>query len=180
MRHARNELVGLGPALVLSMLAATSRAADSCDAFCHLAEANKASLIMLHDRGLLDRAVAGRIAAGISAHAQDQSVAGSRRSSNYLHFEQALEVLIGEDASRLHVGRSRQDLHETVRRLQQRDLYFAVYAAQLAARHALLNTAQEYANAVIPAYTHGVQAQPTSAGQYFLAFASAKERDSTR
>ena len=51
---------------------------------------------------------------------------------------------------------------------------------QLAAREALIATAERYADVVIPAYTHGVQAQPTSAGHYLLAFAAVMERDAER
>lgn len=154
--------------------------AVNCDAFCHLSNANQASLIMLAERALIPAETIQPIAAAIVKHTQQQSAADAARSANYLDFEAALTEQIGETASYLHLGRSRQDLHETVRRLQARDRFAAVFQAQLTARQSLISLAERYADVTIPAYTHGVQAQPTSAGQYFLAFASAMSRDAER
>ena len=95
-------------------------------------------------------------------------------------FERRLIELAGPEASRLHTGRSRQDIGSTMRRMILREAALRVYAAQLEARRSLLELAGRYANTVIPAYTHGVQAQPVSVGHYLTAFAAAFERDAER
>jgi argininosuccinate lyase len=48
------------------------------------------------------------------------------------------------------------------------------------ARDKLITLASKHVSTIIPAYTNGVQAQPTSYAHYLLAFAAAFERDSER
>src|SRR5262249_46455410 len=47
-------------------------------------------------------------------------------------------------------------------------------------RQKLLDLAAKHVDTVVPAYTHGLQAQPISLAHYLLAFASAFERDCER
>src|SRR5258708_13575107 len=85
----------------------TARAVDSFD---RLSQINKASIVMLSDTGLVPNAMAARIARGIEAVMADEAKPGARRSSDYLVFEALLEKASAPDASRLHTGRSRQDI----------------------------------------------------------------------
>ncbi len=151
-----------------------------CDGFCYLAQANKASLVMLVEGGLIPQPLGREIARSVSQHISEQAAAGAQRSSNYLYFEQRLIQLAGAKASRIHTGRSRQDLHETVRRMQLRDATLSSLRELEKVRAALVALAARHVDTVIPAYTHGVQAQPTSLGHYLLAFAAALERDGQR
>ena len=48
------------------------------------------------------------------------------------------------------------------------------------ARATLLDFAAKHPDAIVPAYTVGVQAQPISFGHYILAYAQALERDGDR
>ena len=162
-------------ALVASICAAQER-----DDYDNLIEINMASLTMLVEEGFLPRSLAARIAEGTLIIEEEQRAEGARRSGNYLVFEERLIELAGPEASRLHTGRSRQDIGSTMRRMILRDAALQVYAAQLDARRSLLELADKYAETVIPAYTHGVQAQPTSAGHYLGAFAAALARDAER
>ena len=77
-------------------------------------------------------------------------------------------------------GRSRQDIGATSRRLFLRDDMLATLAALNAARASLLKTAAAHPNAIVPAYTWGVQAQPISFGHYILAYVQAFDRDAER
>lgn len=150
------------------------------DDFAHLTEINIASLIMLREQALLPDPLAQRIAAATAQIVSEQSAHGARRSSNYLDFEARLLEIAGVEASRLHTGRSRQDIGSTLRRMALRESLLDVYRALLEARSALLALAEQHVETVIPAYTHGVQAQPTSLAHYLLAFSAAFERDSER
>ena len=80
----------------------------------------------------------------------------------------------------MHVGRSRQDLHGTVRRLLVRDQWVEVARVVVEARQELLNLAEREAATVIPAYTHGVPSQPTTFGHMLLAFSASLGRDFDR
>src|SRR5207302_3580366 len=86
----------------------------------------------------------------------------------------------GPDASRLHTGRSRQDIGATSERMAWRNALLATYESGLGPRQQLLDLAAKNIDTVMPAYTHGLQAQPISLAHYLLAFASALERDCER
>ena len=150
------------------------------DFFCYLVDANKASLVMLVETGLTDRSLAASIAGAIGVVAAEQNLSGAARSANYLDFEARLIELAGEEASTLHLGRSRQDLHGVVRRMLVRDQWLLLLQGALAARDALLGLATDEAHTPMPAYTHGVAAQPTTVGHYLLAFSAALGRDAER
>ena len=150
------------------------------DFFCHLADANMASLAMLTEEGLIDWAQAMRIARAMSQMLHEQAQSGAPRWRNYMPFEARLTALAGLGAANLHLGRSRQDLHGVTRRMQVRDRWLQAFGALLNARRQMLDLAEREANTPVPAYTHGVQAQPTTFGHYLLAFAAALDRDAER
>ena len=150
------------------------------DAFCFLIEANRASLAMLAERKLLSPNMASAVAGAVDWIAEEEARPGTRRSANYLDMEARLLELAGTEASNIHLGRSRQDLHGTVRRMQARQRWLDVTGEMLAVRRQVLALATREANSPIPAYTHGVLAQPTTFGHYLLAFSAALGRDAAR
>ena len=150
------------------------------DFFCYMAEANKASLVMLREEDLINRTQAEKIAGAMLQLHAEQEAEGAERTANYLPYEERLIELADEEAANLHLGRSRQDLHGVVRRMLIRDQWLALADGALQARAALLRLAEQEAAAAIPAYTHGVQAQPTTLGHYLLAFSANLERDLQR
>jgi argininosuccinate lyase len=166
----------------MSVMIAWSAAvyADAHDDFHHLGEINKASLVMLAEERIIPADLAGLIAGGIARVIKEQAREGSARSANYLDFEARLIEVTGPEASRLHTGRSRQDIGSTYRRMGLREDLLGSYEALLAARRALLALAEQHVDTIIPAYTHGVQAQPTTLAHYLLAFSAAFERDAVR
>ena len=159
---------------------AARRGAQCPDFFCYLLEANKASLVMLLEERLIDRRQAQTIAGAIIELQAEQELEGAARTPNYLDFEERLIELAGEGVSNLHLGRSRQDLHGATRRMLVRDRWLRLAAGAMQARGALLKLAEQEAGTPIPAYTHGVQAQPTTLGHYLLAFSANLERDVQR
>jgi len=171
----------LGVALVLGLISGPPVAAQTAhDDFHHLGQINKASILMLEEVGLVPSPMAATIAEGIQTVVKEQAAPSAARSADYLVFEARLVEVAGRDASRLHTGRSRQDIGSTNRRLATREALLDGYEALLAPRDALLELASQHTETVIPAYTHGVQAQPTSLAHYLLAFAAALDRDANR
>ena len=149
-----------------------------------LDQINKASIVMLAETGIVPRDVAQRIARGI-AQVIEYEKAGKagfapRESADYLDYEPRLIAVAGQEASRLHTGRSRQDLASTIARMNLRDGLLQTMEALIAARVSLLKRAEEHIETIIPAYTHGVQAQPTTFAHYLLAFESALARATER
>ncbi|RPJ44760.1 MAG: argininosuccinate lyase [Betaproteobacteria bacterium] len=158
-----------------------------------LDEINKASIVMLAETGIVPKHVAARIAKGIAQLIENERalkevpLGGTgangttpRSSADYLDYEPRLIAIAGPEASRLHTGRSRQDLASTIARMNLRDGLLNTMAALIAAREKLLKRAEEHVETIIPAYTHGVQAQPTTFAHYLLAFEAALARASER
>ena len=139
---------------------------------------NKASIVMLDETRIVPRATAAAIARGIArVMAQGNE---SRRSADYLDYEPRLAAMVGPEASRLHTGRSRQDIASTIARMNLRDGLLRETEALVRAREKVLALASRHTETIIPAYTHGVQAQPTTFAHYLLALASALARQVER
>lgn len=146
-----------------------------------LDQINKACVVMLAEAGIVPRATAARIAAGILTVIEQMKASGvARRSADYLDYEPRLAAVVGADASRLHSGRSRQDLSSTMARMNLRDGLLQEIGALNLARERTLALAAQHAETIIPAYTHGVQAQPTTFAHYLHALAAALARETQR
>ena len=143
---------------------------------------NKASIVMLDETGIVPRPVAARIAAGIVQLIGQERAGGAppRYSADYLDYEPRLAAIVGADASRLHTGRSRQDIASTIARMNLRDGLLGIFAALAVAREKLVAVADRHTQTIVPAYTHGVQAQPTTFAHYLHALAAALGRESER
>lgn len=150
------------------------------DDFAYLTEINKASLVMLRETKVVPEPVAARLAKAITTVTESNAKPGAERPRDYLKYEPQLISAAGADASMLHVGRSRQDLSSTMTRMALRDSLLGAFESLDAARGRVLALAEKYPDTVIPAYTHGVQAQPTTVGHYLHALAAALGRDAAR
>jgi len=145
-----------------------------------LDEINKASIVMLDEAGIVPHAIAVAIAKGMAQVISQERESALQRSADYLDYEPRLTAVVGADASRLHTGRSRQDIASTIARMNLRDGLLKELGALIAAREALLAVASRHTETIIPAYTHGVQAQPTTFAHYLLALAAALGRQIER
>ncbi len=145
-----------------------------------LDEINKASVVMLAETGIVPRALAARIAAGMVRVIAQGRETPQQRSADYLDYEPRLVAVAGPEASRLHTGRSRQDIAATIARMNLRDGLLKECEALVTAREKLLALAGRHTETIIPAYTHGVQAQPTTFAHYLLALGAALSRQTER
>ena len=98
----------------LALVPAAAAAQTDRDDFDHMGQINKASIVMLTEVGLVPESLGAVIASGIGQVLAEQAEPGARRSGDYLVFEERLVEVAGRDASRLHTGRSRQDIGSTV------------------------------------------------------------------
>lgn len=145
-----------------------------------LDQINKASIVMLGEAGIVPHPVAGRIARGIAQVIAQERRSPPQRSADYLDYEPRLTAVVGPDASRLHTGRSRQDIASAIARMNLRDGLLKALEALITARDKLLTVASRHTETIIPAYTHGVQAQPTTFAHYLHALAAALGRQTER
>lgn len=143
-----------------------------------------AHVAMLRKVGLLDESEYGSINQGLTL-ILSEARAGAfvfLDSDEDVHsaVERRLVDLVGDTGEKLHTGRSRNDQMALDLRLYLRDsaqrrgddlARFASLLADLAERHA---------ETPIPSYTHLQQAQTTSLGHHFLAYAWMAMRDRDR
>lgn len=174
----------LGKSLIGLLLVLVSYAGASAqerrDEFYYLGEMNKASSVMVVEQGIVPKALGKTIAESVSRVIADGDKAGAKRPGDYLELEKLLIAAGGPDVTRMHSGRSRQDIGATRNRLFQRMQVLTTLAALNNTRAALLDMAAKHPNAIVPAYTVGVQAQPISFGHYILAYTEALERNAER
>lgn len=133
---------------------------------------NRASLVSVFEAGLVDAETARRI--GRALMQLEVEFAGQYANivtfiRDYPALEKRLVQLAGPNASLLHLGRSRQDMISTCVHAAARDCMRATLTHVVELRKAILQIAGQHIDTVIPAYTHGVQAQPTTYAHYLLA-----------
>jgi argininosuccinate lyase len=140
-----------------------------------------AHVIMLVEQGMLSRE-RGRLLVHAIAHLQLQGFkplqGRTPTRGMYLLYEDYLTEQLGPDiAGRLHIGRSRNDLNATVLRLQIRAPYLEMQRELLRLIAVMLSTARRHVNTVMPMYTHGQPAMPSTYGHYLSGVATALIRD---
>ncbi len=152
--------------------------------FTYLTDINAAHLLMLRKAELVPTRVATLLAKALLQMQQEGPAAVTldpQREDAYFNYEAHLMGLAGADVGgRLHVARSRNDILATHDRLKARDLGLNVLDALNAAREVAVARAADYADVVMPGYTHLQSAQPISYGHYLSAVAEAMARDAGR
>lgn len=142
-----------------------------------ISEVDRAHLIMLTERGIVDADRAAALLRTIE-ELRGQDFAPVRATPMprgvYLAYEGHLIERLGDGTGGiLHTGRSRNDLNATTTRLKTRGPYLALLDAVDRLAGVLLAKAEEYRDVVMPAYTHGQPAVPISYGHYLAGVAGA-------
>jgi argininosuccinate lyase len=171
---------GLGLACAAAIGIGNAAAQPTRDDFYWIGEMNKASAVMVASTGIVDRPLGRTIAQAVAKVIEDGARPGAERSADYLRIEPLLITAGGPDVTRLHSGRSRQDMLSTSQRLFLRDAYLDNAASLNAYRAALLRLARTAPDAIMPAFTMGVQAQPITLGHYLSGYLGALERQAKR
>jgi argininosuccinate lyase len=150
------------------------------DSFYWLGQINKASLVINADEGLLDRELACRVSRGLVQVLEDGDKRRGRRPGRVITFEPLLIEAAGIEATRLHVGRSSQDMHTaaTIAIIREETLVLADQLRATTLR--MLQMAEEHAETLVPNYTNGVAAQPNTYGHYLLGHIAGLLRDAER
>jgi len=165
-------------ALALPVMA--QQKAPARDEFFWLGQMNKATAVINTDEGLLDKAIAPRIAAGVAKVIKDGSQPGAKRPTAVIQFEPLLIKAAGPEVTLLHAGRSSQDMHATYRAAILREDVLALADQLNKASRSLVKLAERHTKTIVPNYTNGVAAQPNSYAHYLLGNAAGLERDAQR
>jgi argininosuccinate lyase len=143
---------------------------------------DKAHLVMLIEENLIPREDGIVMLRGLR-EMEEIGVAKARtESGGGMHSgEYFLIRRVGEEiGGRLHLARSSGDLSKVGRRIYSRDQLLLLIERINVFRSALLATAEKHLETVMPGYTHGQAAQPTTYGHQLLALELALGRDVAR
>ncbi len=150
------------------------------DFYCFMIEANKATVHSFLADGRINEQEASRYTQALLEDLRLSDLDTNLRTGNYAVLEPRLIELAGEDISNLHLARSRQDLHGVVRRMIARSHWLKTMKSVQEAHSELLVVAEQHQKTVIPTYTHGVPASPTTFAHVLLAYGASLERLSDR
>lgn len=128
---------------------------------------HRAHVVMLAEQGIVTHAQAAAILRGLDQ--VDAKAASDPALRTYLPYEAALIKAIGPVAGRMHTGRSRNDLANTVNRMFYRDQINRTIEALIGLRTAVVNKAADNLDTVMVVYTHRKEAQPITLGHYLMA-----------
>lgn len=150
------------------------------DEFFWLGEINKASTVINAEQGLLDRALAPKLAQGIAKVIEAGNQPGARRPSTVISFEPLMIKEAGVEVTLIHAGRSSQDMHATYRAAIMRDRLLTLAGELNRATRTMVELAATHRGTIVPNYTNGVAAQPNSYGHYLLGLVAGLDRDAQR
>jgi argininosuccinate lyase len=98
----------------------------------------------------------------------------------HLNIEARLTQLVGDAGKRLHTGRSRNDQVATDVRLWLRGEIDLIGELLVELQRALVATAEQHVEVILPGFTHLQVAQPVSFGHHLLAYVEMFARDAER
>jgi argininosuccinate lyase len=134
-----------------------------------------AGVLTIEESTLIERGldvVAERLAAGVTPAPSDEDV--------HTLIDRLLHEEIGETASKLHTGRSRNDQVATASRLWAIDAAKRLDAAIRDLQQVMLDHALALDGVLMPSYTHMQRAQPVAAGHWMLSHFWPLDRDRQR
>lgn len=150
------------------------------DTFYWLGQINKASLIINTDEGLLDKKFTRPFAKGLQSVLDAGNRPGGERPQKVITFEPYLIEAAGPEVTRIHAGRSSQDMLATASMALLRTQLLSAAVALNEAQAALLEMAEKHQATLMPNYTNGVAAQPNNYAHYLLAYSNGFQRDMER
>ena len=145
---------------------------------------SKAHVAMLGKQGIIEAKDADELSKGLDKVA-DEIASGAFTFSRalediHMNIESRLADVVGPAAGRLHTARSRNDQVATDMRLWVRDTLDALDQQMADLQEALAEKAFDYADAVMPGFTHLQSAQPVTFGHHLLAYVEMIGRDRGR
>ena len=139
---------------------------------------------MLAAQGIITQADADALIAGLEQILSDidtgKLAIDMTCEDIHMFVEQVLTQRLGDVGKKLHTARSRNDQVALDIRLYLRDEIDEITALTKALICAVTDKAEEYADAIMPGYTHLQRAQPITFGHHLMAYAMMLLRDVDR
>ena len=135
---------------------------------------HRAHTVMLAEENIISKKEASQIIEGIKKVGKAEG--DNPYNVGYMSTETALIKQIGDVGGKMHIGRSRNDLGHTQRRIYYRDQIIRLIESIIEYRKKLLEKAELNILTIMPGYTHWRQAQPTTLAHYLLGHVEAAGR----
>jgi argininosuccinate lyase len=141
-----------------------------------------AHAIMLTETGIVSPNVGATILRGLQDIERAGLVETRTAAGGGIHSGETylIQKFGDEFGGRLHLGRSSGDLHAVAHRINFRDQVHRLLGALCQARAALLDLAAGHLSTIMPGYTHGQHAQPTTFAHWATMFEELFRRDAER
>ncbi|MBB5621450.1 argininosuccinate lyase [Pedobacter cryoconitis] len=139
---------------------------------------HKAYVIMLAEQKIISGKEAKTILNGLLK--TDQLALRNPSLQVYLPYEAQLIKEVGSVGGKMHIGRSRNDLDNTINRMFLRDQLLEVIGAVLKLRTAIQTKAADHLQTVMVIYTHRKEAQPGTLAHYLTAIDESLAKSSDR
>uniref|UniRef100_UPI0025C653B0 argininosuccinate lyase n=1 Tax=Halovivax sp. TaxID=1935978 RepID=UPI0025C653B0 len=141
---------------------------------------DRAHVVMLAERGIVDDDTAGAILTALDAIEVEGH--GTLEEGEDVHeaIETAVIDRIGPEGGRMHTARSRNDEVAACIRYRLREDLLAAVEATLDLRESLADVADAHDETIAPGYTHLQPAQPTTVAHWALSYEEALGRDTAR
>jgi argininosuccinate lyase len=172
-RFGRASVASASPIMELERCRANPRQFDQASYYGQFL-IHRAHTLMLAEENIISREEASQIIEGIKKLETDEG--DNPQNVGYMSTETNLIKQIGEVGGKMHIGRSRNDLGHTQRRIFYRDQIIRLIDTVIEYRKKLLKTAEENLHTIMPGYTHWRQAQPTTLAHYLLGHIEAAGR----
>jgi len=146
-------------------------------------ELSKAWAMALYGAGVLTLSECGEIEAGLDAVAARLAKGEQPQPSDedvHTLIDRLLHEEVGDVASKLHTGRSRNDQVATASRMWAKEAASRLDTAVRALQQVMIDQAHGLETSLMPAYTHMQRAQPVSAAHWLLSHFWPLERDRQR
>ena len=139
---------------------------------------------MLAKQGIIEKDEADRLIAGL-AEILDDINSGKLEidmacEDIHMFVEEVLTKRLGDVGKKLHTARSRNDQVALDMRMYLRSETDAIVSKVTELIEVLCDKAEEYADAIMPGYTHLQRAQPITFGHHLMAYAQMLLRDRAR
>jgi len=141
---------------------------------------DRAHVVMLAERGIVEGAVAGEILAALEAVESAGHDALPDGEDVHEAIETAVIERMGPDGGRMHTARSRNDEVATCIRYRLREDVIETIEATIGLRARLADVAADHTGTIMPGYTHLQPAQPTTVAHWALSYESTVRRDTAR
>ncbi|MFC6716185.1 argininosuccinate lyase [Natrialbaceae archaeon GCM10025810] len=143
-------------------------------------EVDRAHVVMLAERGIIEADVAGEILTALDAIEVDGHASLPDGEDVHEAIETAVIQRIGEEGGKMHTARSRNDEVAACIRYRLREDALSALEATCSLREVLCEVADEHAETVMPGYTHLQPAQPITVAHWALSYEQTVRRDTAR